>query len=166
MSDILDDLRKVARDKAEELDKVRLERMAMENRLREEARVKVWETYGAAETKVSAEAAKAASELRLEMERRALVAAAEKIPYPVGTRMVLWTAGSYAPGVFRASQTRGILEIFKAGDEFPLNMRWSRPAVGDVVVRTLTKDGQLGKKVERLKDRNYLAKWVPEGVSI
>lgn len=166
MSDILDDLRRVAMEKDEALDRVRRERVGLENKLREEARVKVWETYGEAENKASEESAKASRALRLEMERRAVKAAEEKIPYPVGTRMVLWTAGCYAPDVFRASTTRGILEIFKAGDEFPLNERWSRPAVGDVVVRTLTKDGKPGKKVERLKERVHLSKWLPEGVSI
>ena len=163
MSDIIDDLRKVAMEKAEARDKIARDRVEMEKRLREEVNAKVWAMYGEAENKASVESTQAHNALRLEMERRAVAVAAEKIPYPVGTRMVLWQAGTYAPEIFRASSTRGIMEIFKAGDEFPLNQRWNRPAVGSVVVRILTKDGKPGKNVEKYGAKNGLSKWAPEG---
>jgi hypothetical protein len=163
MSSILEELQKVAREKYEALSNIQSERCGMERDLKREVEKKVREKFGEAENKASAESAKAYAALKAEQERIRFAESEAKIPYPVGTKMVFWERERFGEG-WRAPCVYGVLEIFKQGDEYPENLRWNAPNVGDIIVRLMTKDGKLGKKTEKYgQGRNRV--WIPEGQS-
>jgi hypothetical protein len=46
------------------------------------------------------------------------------------------------------TKNKAVLQVFKQGDHVPANVRWGRPSVGSLVLRSLKKDGTLGAAVE------------------
>jgi hypothetical protein len=158
---VLEDLQKAAMEKNERLNSVIASRSKMERELMDEVRAKVKGAWGDEERKANEDYAGAMKVLKEERERLAMVEAEAKVPCPVGTRMVAWRKDRYA-GVWREDEARGVLEIFKDGDEYPSNQRWDRPNTGDIVVRLLTKDGKPGKKAEKLVNWKR-GMWLPKG---
>jgi hypothetical protein len=58
-----------------------------------------------------------------------------------------------------------VIEIYKEGDAYPSRSRWNRPAVGEIVVRMLKKDGSKSIEAEKYCFAEYAKEyWLPEGV--
>ena len=161
MSDVLEDLKRVENEKYVAFDGVRGARAAMERELMEELRKRVSEKYGEQEIKACKEYSEAARAVKEEMDRRRVLAGEAGVPHPVGTRMAQWKRVLFGDG-WRTSGVYGVLEVFKKGDDYPLNMRYSAPNPGDIIVRILTKDGKPGRKFERMGVFRDSA-WMPEG---
>lgn len=160
MSD-LEELQRVAKEKYEALMSIQWSRHKMESELEEEVRKKVKEKFGEAERKASKEHGEADCALKTELERIRVAESESKIPFPVGTKMVLWERERFSDG-WRTPCVFGILEVFKKGDAYPVNLRWNAPTPGDIIVRILTKDGKPGIKTEKYSVWRNKA-WVPEG---
>jgi hypothetical protein len=100
--------------------------------------------------------------LEAEKHRIWLENAANSLPYPEGTKLFKWapqtTWGRIIP--FVKTKETGVLQIFRKGDEYPLNKRHSMPSVGSLIVRFPKKDGTLGKDFEAFR-KDF---WLPEGV--
>lgn len=47
----------------------------------------------------------------------------------------------------RTDRERGMVEVVRSGSQFPTNMKYGRPRVGDVIIRALKKDGNPSLKV-------------------
>ena len=105
---------------------------------------------------------KASAEYTIERNKVNEQKSLESLPYPVGTKLFEWETKQWT-NEFRKTNRVAVLEIYKQGDALPVNTRWSRPEVGDMVLRILKKDGTVGSKVEVFRD--YLKSWwLPEGV--
>lgn len=90
-----------------------------------------------------------------------------ELPYPEGTILLEWKDTrdyNYKP-VKCKTGNRAVIQVFRKGDEIPVNQRWKNfsISVGDVVLRELKKDGTPGKKFERwIAMSNYhLSHWLP-----
>ena len=82
------------------------------------------------------------------------------LPYPEGTILHKWMQyGWGTKNPYTMTKETGVIQIFRNGDEYPDNMRWNKPRIGDLIIRLHKKDGSLGKKIERF----YSATWVPKG---
>lgn len=91
----------------------------------------------------------------------------EGLPYPLGTVVVKWENPSCYGNTFphRATDERARLEVFKTGDEYPLNRgSYSRPDPGQLVLRLLKKNGTPGINVLRFGN-DMATYWLPEGVA-
>lgn len=116
----------------------------------------------------AAEAAKRLAEeaVKAEADRIREIESKASLPYPVGTKLVEWKIGRNAWESSRDwSKTGvvGVMEIFKAGDEVPENIRWNKPVVGQIVIRHLKKDGSKAARVEVWNDYMRVC-WLPEGM--
>ena len=123
--------------------------------------------FGALRNAAEAAKNKAEEAVKAEADRiRALESEAD-MPYPVGTKLVEWKRSRNAwmgSREWDKSGIVGVIEIFKADDEVPENIRWNKPVVGQIVIRYLKKDGSKAARVEIWND-SYMRKcWLPEGV--
>ena len=83
--------------------------------------------------------------------------------YPPGTKLCGWKKdrsyyGSTGKWIMAAT---GIVEVMTPTTEVPKTLKWSKPRIGELVVRVLTKDGKPGKVVQRLE--GWRQTWLPEG---
>ena len=127
------ELQKAVNEKFTALNAIQLQISDMEIELNAEVKSKIREKFGEAEGKASKEYTEAMKTLELEEGRLAVATAESVIPYPVGTRMVQWERVPYVGG-WQTTGAYGILEIFKKGDSYPRNMRWSAPSDGDIIM--------------------------------
>jgi hypothetical protein len=117
----------------------------------------------------AAEAAKKVAEeaVKAEVDRIRSIESEAAVPYPVGTKLIGWKRSRNAWTSSRdwsKSGVVGVMEIFKAGDEVPANIRWNTPVAGQIVIRLLKKDGSKAARVEIWNDSYMRNCWLPEGV--
>lgn len=95
--------------------------------------------------------------------------AAERSPYPLGTTLHEWkdTSPTWSRHIrWEKTGVVGVVEVFKKGDDFPLNVsQWSLPDYGEVILRPRKKDGSPSKALHRLERKSfgYKTQWLPEG---
>lgn len=88
-----------------------------------------------------------------------------KLPYPVGTILIGWSdknSGWYSKTPNYQIVAKGIFEIVTADTEHPATTTYSRPSIGEYIVRLLKADGTPSKKYQRFSHYSSL-KWLPEG---
>ena len=100
------------------------------------------------------------------LEDAKVAAAPSHAKYPIGTVLLEWARHTerFSSKQFPLQLTgvRGVLEVFTAESAWPENQRWSRPGIGDVVVRPLKKDGKPAAKCLVLGEWRT-GVWLPEG---
>lgn len=95
----------------------------------------------------------------------ARAAAAADAKMPVGQIMVRWMRPRYARGQLHITDERGVVEVITKDSEHPGKWCWRRAAIGETVIRLLTKTGKKGKRYERgIYDGSFTG-WYPEGVN-
>lgn len=87
------------------------------------------------------------------------------LPYPEGTVLNHWSRGRYytISSSWRTTGKRAVVQVYRQGDPLPVNARYNRPEVGQVVLRELKKDGTPGKAVEIWYESAMKNEWLPEG---
>ena len=98
-----------------------------------------------------------------------LESAEKKLPYPEYTEMIWWIKESSYSKIDKYNKTaiKGVLQLFREGDEYPDNMKYGRPVVGCSIVRLCKGNGDLGKKFSNLNDHWFLdqyGQWLPKNV--
>lgn len=83
------------------------------------------------------------------INEREIAKSLTKLPHAEGTVLVKWGSSGWSSRTFHPTKEKGIFQIFRDGDEYPSNQRWSRVSPGDFVVRSLKNDGTAGIKVVR-----------------
>lgn len=118
--------------------------------------------YGEVQSRLR-EAARAA---RQAYEVAKLAEANASLPFPVGTKLIGWMrshVSTYRRGPFGKKST-GIVEVCDNNTEMPIGQRYGLPAIGDVIIRLLKKDGTPGKSVEKYNGDGWRTHiWLPEG---
>lgn len=149
----------------EEQSAVRRQMRDREEALMAEVRKTLEKEFGAmidAAAKIQREAER---EMVLEAGRIRTLESESRLPYPEGTILKEWTWHVGFSGTIhnlRLTGEVGVIEIFKEGDEISANVRWSKPLVGNIVLRMLKKDGTKGKDVRFWSD-GMKREWLPDG---
>jgi hypothetical protein len=123
--------------------------------------------FGAERNAAEAAKQKAEEAVKVEADRIRALESEAAMPYPVGTKLVEWKKSRNAwmgSREWDKSGVVGVIEIFKAGDEVPENIRWNKPVVGQIVIRYLKKDGSKAARVEIWNDSYMRICWLPEGM--
>lgn len=161
----LDDAYRNEMTAKESLDRVRDEHMAERSNA-----LKEWErTVGAeinARWKDRIDAAQQALSKALEETKKVqLEEGTKNAIYAPGTILVGWVredVGRYTLGKWVA-HFKGVAEIFNPDTVYQKTLKWSKPAIGALVVRIYRSDGTLGRTIAEVRYSGK-EKWLPEGV--
>jgi hypothetical protein len=167
MSETIESLEKTLADAVKVRYEVEGKYEARKSELYREACEKVNAELGGSLSLAKSAESKASMALKDAENAERLAGASSKLPYPEGIIVCGWKdRGSWAmnPGMDRTGK-RGVIEIYKQGDAYPSRSRWNRPAVGEIVVRMLKKDGSKSIEAEKYCFAEYAKEyWLPEGV--
>ena len=89
--------------------------------------------------------------------------APSKAKYQVGTIMCEWVPTYGTRNYYKATGKRGVVQVYHPGDSVAATKdKYSRPALGSVVIRPLKKDGTTGVDCFDMNKRHH-GHWLPEG---
>lgn len=91
-----------------------------------------------------------------ELLNQQLVSDAASIWYSPGTMVWYWCKERHGNEI-KKTDIKGIVEVYDGTQDVPNNYsRWNRPEIGNIIIRTLKKDGTPGIKFENISKYNRL----------
>lgn len=153
-----------ARKTFKDFEEIRVKWNLRQYELQKQAKNQLQSELGEDYKKIQNEYLTAQNEWKAEKDRLAEQSGMKGLPFPEGTKMNEWKRREVYDGFKRKRFTelsgrKGVLQVFRKGDDFPRNMKWGIPCPGQTIIRLLKADGSPGTKIERYNSLN----WIPEG---